>query len=243
MTLDVPALQLVLAALVVAASAFVQGSVGFGYALVAAPTLALVSERFVPGPIMVSSFVLSAATGWRERHCIDRRGVGVALLARAPGVLLAGVATTVLTLHTLNVVFGVTVLLAVAISASGLRVKLSTPALLLAGFSSGLMGTLVAIGGPPMALVYQDAEGPTLRATLNTYFAVGSLMSIATLAWVGRFGVSELLIGALLLPPVGVGFALSGAIRHVLDRGYTRRAVLAIASVSALGVVVKTLLR
>src|SRR5947207_3095644 len=109
------AAQVVAAAVVVALSAWIQASVGFGYALVSAPLLALVSPQLVPGPIMVSSFVLSAATGWRERQCIDRRGVLVALLARAPGVMLSGFALSLLSLHALNVLFGALVLLAVAI--------------------------------------------------------------------------------------------------------------------------------
>jgi uncharacterized membrane protein YfcA len=266
--------QIVAAAIVVALSAWIQASVGFGYALVSAPLLALVSPPLVPGPVMVSSFVLSAATGWRERQCIDRRGVTVALLARAPGALLSGLALSVLSLHALNVLFGGLVLLAVAISALGTRVRsvggtapaltpsgiaervrggasvrspatpsvsVPTPNLVVAGFASGFIGTLTSIGGPPMALVYQHVEGPVLRATLNTYFALGSVMSIGALAFTGHFGRHEWVSGVLLLPPVGIGFALSGVTRQWLDRGYTQRAVLAIAGVSALGVVIKTL--
>ena len=44
----------------VAVSAWVQGSVGFGYALVSAPLLALIAPDFVPGPILLSSLVLVA---------------------------------------------------------------------------------------------------------------------------------------------------------------------------------------
>jgi uncharacterized membrane protein YfcA len=236
-------LQLGLVALVVAVSAWIQASVGFGYALVAAPLVALVFEPLVPGPIMVSSFVLSLATAIRERQSVDRRGVVVGLIARAPGALLAVYALVSFAQSTLNLLFGGLVLLAVGISASGVRVRPSVAALSIAGFASGLMGTLTSIGGPPMALLYQDAEGPTLRATLNTYFALGSAMSLGALGVAGRFHQRELVSGALLIVPAALGFALSGATRHRLDRGYTRTAVLAIASVSALGVVVKTLLR
>jgi uncharacterized membrane protein YfcA len=235
-------LQMTAAALAIAASAFVQASVGFGYALIAAPVLALISDRLVPGPVMLSSLLLSAATGFRERHAVDRRGVGVALAGRLPGVLAAGAVAVALPGEASNLLFGALVLLAAAISASGLRPKMTTPILLLAGFSSGLMGTLTAIGGPPMALVYQHADGPTLRASLNSYFAVGSLMSICVLWWAGHFGVREALLGLALLPAVAVGFAASGVMRRAIDRGYTRRAVLTVASASAIAVIVKTLL-
>lgn len=230
------------AALVVVFSAWVQGAVGFGYALVSAPLLALVSPTLVPGPIMLSSLVLSLASGIRERHSIDRRGVSVALAGRVPGVVLGASALAWLPEATMNVVFGGAVLLAVALSVSGLRLPMTATTLLGSGFLSGVMGTMTSIGGPPIALVYQDADGPRLRSTLNTYFAIGSAMSIPALAVAGHFGSRELVDGLMLLPATAIGFALSGASRAYLDRGRTHTAVMGVATVSALAVIVKTLL-
>jgi uncharacterized membrane protein YfcA len=229
-------------AFVVAASAWIQGSVGFGYALVAVPLVALVSQGLVPGPIMVSSFALSLAAALRERSSVDRRGVVIALIGRVPGALVAALVLVSLAEPTLNLVFGSLVLIAVAISASGFHVRPSTPALLVAGFTSGLMGTLTSIGGPPMAIVYQHSEGPTLRSTLNTYFALGSVLSISVLVCAGRFHRRELVSGLALMLPMAVGFALSSKTRHKLDQGHTRRAVLAVASLSSLALVLKTAL-
>lgn len=223
-------------------SAWIQGSVGFGYALVSAPLLALVAPDFVPGPIMLSSMLLSLASGYRERDFIDRRGVTLALLGRIPGVVLGAGAMAWLPESTMNLVFGAVVLVAVLLSASGLRVAMSARNLAGAGFASGVMGTMTSIGGPPIALVYQDSKGPQLRATLNTYFALGSAMSIPALALAGHFGRVEFIHGLWLLPATAVGFAFSGATRDFLDQGHTHSAVLAVASISALAVVVRTLL-
>lgn len=233
----------VLAFVAVAFSAWIQGSVGFGYALVSAPLLALVSPSLVPGPIMLSSMLLSLASGVRERHSIDRRGVAVALAGRVPGVILGAGALAWLPEETMNVVFGAVVLLGVALSVSGLRVKLGTATLLGAGFLSGVMGTMTSIGGPPIALAYQDAKGPELRSTLNTYFALGSAMSIPALAVAGHFGAKEFADGMMLLPATALGFALSGSTRAFLDQGRTHSAVMAVATFSALAVVAKELLR
>lgn len=229
-------------AIVVALSAWIQGSVGFGYALVAAPLLALVAPELVPGPIIFSSMLLSLASGLREHQSIDRRGVTLALVGRVPGVALGAAALAWLATDTMNVVFGAVVLLGVVLSVSGLRLPLTTRTLVGTGFLSGAMGTMTSIGGPPIALVYQHAEGPTLRATLNTYFALGSLMSIPALAVAGHFGRTQLVDGMLLLPATAIGFALSGASRSFLDQGRTRKAVLAVAAVSAAAVVLKELL-
>ena len=230
------------ASLAVAFSAWIQGSVGFGYALVSAPLLALVAPSLVPGPILLSSMLLSMATGFRERRDIDRRGVSLALAGRVPGVMIGAAALAWLPEATMNVVFAAAVLFGVGLSVSGLRLPLTVPTLVGTGFLSGVMGTMTSIGGPPIALVYQDAKGPQLRSTLNTYFALGSGMSIAALAAAGHFGARELGDGAMLLPATAVGFLLSGSSRAWLDHGRTHTAVMWVASLSAMAVVVKELL-
>lgn len=231
------------AAVAVAFSAWVQGSVGFGYALLTAPLLALIAPDLVPGPILFSSMLLSIASAIREHPSIDRRGVALALVGRLPGVALGASALAFLSAETMSVVFGAVVLLAVALSVSGLRLAMTTTTLLGTGFLSGVMGTMTSIGGPPIALVYQDADGPRLRATLNSYFALGSAMSIPALALAGHFGRQQFVDGMMLMPATVVGFALSGVSRSWLDRGRTHSAVLAVASLSALAVVLKEFLQ
>jgi uncharacterized membrane protein YfcA len=238
----VPEVTLALAAVVVAFAALVQASVGFGYALLSAPLLALVAPEMVPGPVMVSSMIVSLASGVREHGSIDRHGVALALVGRVPGVVIGAAALAWLSTETMSIVFGAVVLFGVGLSVSGLRVALNTATLLVTGFLSGVMGTMTSIGGPPIALIYQHAEGPELRSTLNTYFALGSAMSIPALALAGHFGRVQLVDGMLLLPPTIVGFALSGFTRSWLDAGRTRAAVLGVATASALAVVVKALL-
>ena len=64
----------------------------------------------------------------------------------------------------------------------------------------GFMGTVSGIGGPPIALVYQHSDGPTLRGTLARYFTVGNLVAIPTLVVAGHLGRDELLPIAVLVP-------------------------------------------
>jgi uncharacterized membrane protein YfcA len=235
--------MLVLAALVVVFAACVQASVGFAYALLAAPLLQLVSPELVPGPMLVSSFMLSSLTAWRERSSIDRRGVGTALIGRVPGAVLAGFAIGMLPARTYDVVFGSIVLAAVLLSLWSKGVRPTTPALLVAGFASGIMGTLTSVGGPPIALVYQHAKGPEIRSTLNCYFAIGCLISIAVLVHAEQFERWHLLMGLASMPLVGFGFYLSRFTRDRLDGPRLRPAVLWLAALSSLAVVVKALLR
>jgi uncharacterized protein len=46
----------------------------------------------------------------------------------------------------------------------------------LAGSVSGLMATVGAVGGPALALAYQDRDAPELRATLAATFLATDLL-------------------------------------------------------------------
>src|SRR5436309_3178286 len=53
---------------------------------------------------------------------------------------------------------GLGVLIAVALSVLGLRIEASFLSLVLGGGAAGVMGTMVGIHGPPIALVFQHAR-------------------------------------------------------------------------------------
>ena len=89
-----------------------------------------------------------------------------------------------------------------------------------------------------MALLYQHAPGPRVRGTLSSIFLIGALISLVALSLVGRFGRDELRLTLALLPGVLFGFVASRRIASRLDLGYTRRAVLTIATAAGLIVVV-----
>jgi uncharacterized membrane protein YfcA len=222
--------------------ATVQGAVGFGMALVAAPILVLIHPAIVPGPLMVAGMALTVLVAWRERDSIDLLGVRWGLVGRVPGVALGAWLLSYLPLSAMSLAVGVAVLLGVALASSGRRVTPGPRVLLGAGFVSGVFGTVASIGGPPLALVYQYETGPRLRGTLAGYFIVGGCMSIAALFWVGRFGASELFWTLALLPGTVLGFALSGLFTRWVDAGRTRRAVLAISVAAGVAAVLRPLL-
>ena len=153
-------------------------------------------------------------------------------------MLLAVIADEVLSL-----LFAALVLGAVAMSAVGWHLAKTRTTLTVVGLLAGFMGTVSGIGGPPIALVYQHAAGPKLRATLNTYFALGSLVSIPVLVAADAFTVKHALMGLALLPAVAFGFYCSRFTRDRFDGPRLRPAVLWLAALSSFAVVVRALLR
>lgn len=222
-------------------AAALQASIGFGLALVAAPLLALLDRNYVPGPLMVSGLALGVIMAWRERDAIDLAGLRAATVGRVLGVIPAGYALALVSQSTFDVLFATLVLAAVGLSLLRPVAHPTTSAVFGASVLSGFMGTITAIGGPPMALVYQSAAGPTLRSTLAVIFVIGSIISLVALAVIGRFGITEMHYAAPLLIGVVIGAGISQPLLGIFDRGATRPLVLGLSAASALAVLSRAL--
>jgi len=218
--------EFVIATLVATVGALLQGSVGIGLGMLAAPLLLFIDPTFVPGPLLCGALVLSLLMTHRDRHAIQYADLGWALSGRMAGIVSAILLLALLPRDQFGTVFGILILAAVTLSASGLHLRLRPSTLVLAGALSGLMGTTSSVGGPAMALVYQHSAGPRIRGTLAAYFVVGISASLVGLHFVGFFGREELVRSVSLLPGVLVGYLLSRHTTGILDKGYTRVAVL-----------------
>ena len=229
------------ASVIVMIGAALQGSAGFGFALLSSPILGLLDPNLVPGPLVVAVTLLLALTAWRERRAVDIKGLGWVLGGRRPGTVLGAVALKLLSERALTTALGLLVLFAVVISLGSVRLERRPPLLVAAGVVSGLMGTTAALGGPAVAVLYQHERGALVRSTLATYFLVGAVMSMTALTFVGRLGQRELGLAAGLLPGIALGFLGSRWTSRWLDRGYTRVAVLIVAGLAGLGSVIRGL--
>lgn len=225
-----------------ALGALVQGGVGFGSALVAAPLLALVDTNFVPGPITVVTTVLNLFVIRAADAAAFDRQVRWSLGGLVPGTIAAGATLLALSARGLSLAFAVMVILGVVITGVGLHVVKRPSTLFGAGVLSGFMGTVSGIGGPPVALLYQHDSGRTLRATLPRYFLVGGSITMVTLVAVGKLGGEELLLALVLVPGMLVGLAGSSWLAGHVDRRTARPFVLLLSTLAAVSVLIKELL-
>ena len=235
--------SLVASALAVMAGALIQATGGIGFAMFAAPIVALLRPDLVPGPMILAGGSISLLIAIRERRAIDVSGAAIAIAGRIPGSIVAGLIIGLAPRSTFAIVFSVMILAAVALSVSGWRVRPTPLALATAGFSSGVMGTITSVGAPPIGIVLQNAEPATLRATLAAFLVAGTLVSLSVLAWAGRFGWHELRLGLLLLVPIGAGFALSTPLVRRVNARAVKSFVLAVSAGSALLLLVQQGLR
>jgi uncharacterized membrane protein YfcA len=237
----VPPIDALLAFGVMALGCALQGAVGFGANLVAAPLLVLIDPVFVPGPTIVATGVLNLLVIRREGASRVDPTIGTAIAGQVVGTLGAGLVLAVIAERTLGLLFAGLVLLAVGLSVAGWNLRKDRPTLASVGVLSGFMGTISGIGGPPVALVYQHSDGPTLRGTLARFFTVGNAVAIPTLILAGQLGTEELLPIAVLVPGAVCGYAASGWLAGHLDKRRARPMILGLSAAAAVAVLIRTL--
>jgi uncharacterized protein len=234
-----PIKALLLITLVQAIAAGLQGVVGYGMALLSGPVLLLFEPRLMPGSFLLSSISLSILVVLRERRELVIGDLGWAISGHIPGSLLASVLLTLFAAAAFNYTFGILILLAVLLSISGLKLSPTRVNLFIAGLFSGVMGTIAAIGGPPIAIVYQGAAGGRMRTNLAVFFIFGTLISLASLMLAGKMGLQEVLLSINLLPGIFIGYFLSNYLVKLFKPHWLRSAVLGVAAVSAVVIIVR----
>jgi uncharacterized protein len=238
--LSVLDMSLLLAAVMLGVA--IQGALGFGYALVAAPVMALVAPSALPTTLIFLALPLTAFMAARERHAVDWRGLGWILAGRVLGTA-AGVALLVAVPgNSLSILFGSMIVLAAILSALGPGLEAEPRTQLVGGVASGVMGTAAAIGGPALAVVYQRRSGPELRSTLALSFVVGLLLSLAALGVAGEVHPWQGVLALWLVPAMVAGLVLSRVLAARLERRWLRPAVLTFAAVAGMTAIVDGLL-
>ncbi|PMH40869.1 permease [Vibrio sp. 10N.286.49.B3] len=223
-----------LAMLLVFIGSFVQTSIGFGLAIVAAPLLFMVSPDYVPAPICLVALFISIFNAMKYRDNISIGGLKMALLGRIPGSMCGAALLLVVSTSALSLFLGFVVLFAVVVSLLPIRIEPTPKKMGVAGFFSGFLGTSSAIGGPPMALLLQHQEASQLRGNLSAFFVFSSIISLVMLISIGFFTLHHLYITLPLLVPAWLGYKLAIVTTQSLPKDKIRAGALVLCSLSGM---------
>lgn len=193
-------LELAIVGIAVFIGAVIQGNIGFGTTITAFGIIVVIEPLLLPQSMMLASLPMVAALFVRHHRGGNLREVFTVLLGRGPGIAAAIVLLRNVD-HRLIISFGAFVVLAVvALSTQGATIRRTPVSLFFAGAASGLSGTALSIGGPPVALLYQDEQGPALRATMSWLTATGLPIAALSLALSGEFSETDVRTGLGLVP-------------------------------------------
>ena len=230
-----------LAFLIVTFGSFVQGTAGFGLALLVGPMLVMIDPVFLPGPVVLIVGLLTVLMAFRESKSVNRQNVKKTVLGYVLGTVGALVLLSSLPRRETALLLGGLILTAVGISVAGVRVKPTRRVLFSAGIMGGFMGTISGVGLPPVAIALQNESGPGLRGTLAYVGILYISMAVVGLVAVGQLGIRELYLGLCLSPGVVAGYLLAGKATRFVDRGLLRPAVFLISGISAVALIVRNI--
>ncbi len=230
-----------LALLIVLGGSLVQGLLGIGFGLLAAPLLYLLDPSYVPGPILLLGFLLACCMLLGNQQALAWRRPMPAILARLPGAWCGGLLLGLLPGAWLGLLLGACVLLATVTSYLWLEIRCNPRNLAFAGFCSGLMGTATSVGGPPMVLVYQTCERLSTRNELATFFLLTTPVSLLVLSYQDLLPADYLSTSCKLAPAVLAGYGIARCLDNSIDRHSPRQLMLLLSLVASCWLLVSNL--
>ncbi|MCH9018475.1 MAG: sulfite exporter TauE/SafE family protein [Chloroflexi bacterium] len=239
-------LELFISILAVAASSVVIGTVGFGFALVAAPVLLLYLE---PQQVVV---VINSLIGLMMAMVLVRTWRHLELRSSI-GLVLGGVAATpigVLALNSaspgvLRITIAIVIIFLALFSLKNVqlpftRSRMAGPGF---GFLTSLATTTIAIGGPIGAIyaIAQEWKPDRVRATLALLFIASDIMAFALYAATGLVGRDTLANIGVMIPGMIIGFGLAGLLVNRINDRIFRHAMIAVIVVAGSAMLVREL--
>jgi uncharacterized membrane protein YfcA len=204
------------------------------------PILSLIDPVLAPVPQLLLLLPMTFSIAWSNRSDADLRDVPWVTLGRFPGAALGLYLLAVVDKDTLGVAIAFMVLLAVALLAAGRVIPRNPFTSFTAGVTSGVMGLVASIGGPPLAMLYRGSNGPTLRASLSVVFAIGVVVSISARAIAGEVLLDELVVALLLLPALAGGLAIGRRLAPRVDGPPLRTAILVVSAAAAVALLAQS---
>ncbi len=241
MDFPISASDWLLASLVIVLASTVQGIIGYGIGVFGVPLLYLIYPGFIPAPLIMIGMLLPLMIVFRDHKAVIKRDILWALPGLAVGTFAAALVIEWISPKGLGVFLGTLVLVSVGISLLREFPDPRPPYIGTAAALSGFMGTITAIGGPPLSLVFQKVSGPRLPGTLSAIFVPGGILSLTALYSADKFGPEEFVLGASLIPSIALGYWLSGHLNRRLPAAVIRPAVLSVSSLAALLILYRSL--
>lgn len=237
--LSLPTLLGALALICIAAA--LQGSIGFGFNILAVPILAMLDPDLTPIPTMVMGIPLTALMFARERQHVDFEGMRWLIAGRIPGSFIGAALLAAVSRRFLDGFIAIVVLGAVLIIGTGYSLTHTRLTKFGVGLTSGVTGAASAIGGPPLALLYHRDAGPVIRSTLAFIFFIGQFVNLIALGLNGQLSIRPFQLAMILMPAMFVGYAVSGRLTERVEGAPIRAAVLGVSAFAGLVLLVRTL--
>jgi uncharacterized membrane protein YfcA len=222
-------MTIVAAFLVVLLASVTQALTGFGFALVAVPLLATLTDaRTAVVGVGIAGLLLTAIGAVRERGHVRWRAAALVMATALVGMPVGLLVLTVASDTVLTVVIAVVVLGCTLLVARPPTLPAGPLPLAVAGVLAGVLGTSTGVNGPPLVAAFQAAgyQPRAFRATLAALFTGTGVVAMVGFLLAGQVGHDAVTVGLAGLPAVPLGWLIGDKVFHRTNPQRFRRLVL-----------------
>ena len=222
-------------------SSILQMATGVTAGMIIVPFLAMISYTLIPVPIAFASLALTIMMAYKGRKVIDTKNMFQISLGMLVGILLSILILKNIQFEYLGLVFGVFILISILISIKVKTFTLNKSLNYSGGFVAGVMGSMAAVGGQILALLFQNHPLESLKSTLAFLYTLFSIVMLMVFFIFGEFSYSQLISGFYMMPGFIIGFFIAPMFVKYFNPKYSKIMVLCMATLGSFILIAKSL--
>jgi len=245
---DITIIQIVLCATVILSAAFVKGMTGFGFALLAVPFLSMIFPMQVLVPAMsLFNLITSLVILFKLKEKIKAYYFIPMFVASLGGIPLGVYALEYMSSETLRLITGILVVL-FSLQMLG-KVKLAKHFLkypiVFAGFISGILGSAISVGGPPLVIAMnrKGYQKDRFRGVFAWFSTFSSFFTTAAFIMKGMIEMESVNLALFCLPILFFGSHLGSKLSGNIEPEKFRKIVIGINIITGTFIVVSALIK
>jgi uncharacterized membrane protein YfcA len=225
---------------VVLLSSFLQTITGFGYALSAAPLLALIiGPKDAVMFVLFTGIITKLTLLCRIWHHSNFSAIGLLFTASLAGALPGAYVLKIISNDTLKLAIGLVLIIITFAMARDFRVIIHQPRLVqtVVGIISGFLATTTSLSGPPVVMYYlnEHLAKETIRANLTRYFILNNAAALVISYFFGTLNPGLLAANTLIcLPAIVLGIGLGEKLFTKFNADIFKKLALAVIAASAI---------
>lgn len=222
-------------------SSILQMATGVSVGMIIVPFLAMISYTLIPIPVVFASLILTIMMAYKGRAHIDTRNAVSVSIGMLVGIFIAVYLLSKIHFEYLGLIFGLFILLSVFISVKIKEFELNSTMNYTGGIIAGVMGTMAAVGGQILALLFQNHPLDSIKATLAALYTLFSIVMLFVFYVFGKFSYAQMISGFYLMPGFLIGFFIAPIFSKYFNPKYSKIAVLSMATIGSLMLIYQSL--
>jgi uncharacterized membrane protein YfcA len=229
--------------LIIVIASILQMSTGVSSGVIIVPFLAMISYTLIPIPIIFASLSLTILMAYKWHQDIDLKSLLPISISMLVGIFIGAYLMLKINTNYIGIVFGVFILFSILISIKIKTFNLSIMMRYIGGLTAGFMGTMAAVGGQILALLFQNHSLKSIKSTLAFLYTIFSLLMLFVFYLFENISYEEIVSGFYMMPGFIVGYLIAPYFSRYLNPKYSKPIVLTMSTIGAFIVIISSIFK